>query len=275
MAPEGPLAQVEAPAAWKLIDFLSDVHLHPEDPATAQRLGDYLAPERPDLPDALFVLGDLFEVWVGDDLLDAPPPLGNPFWAECLDLFAVFARQRPVFFVAGNRDFLLGPQACARGGMRRLDDPTVLVAQGRRWLLSHGDALCLADVNYQRFRAEVRSPWWQLAFLARPLSERLSLARALRSESEARRTSPSADRMLDLGDLDTSACRAWLQATLATTLVHGHTHRPATHDLGEGLNRVVLADWDMLAPSPRAEVLRMKQGCLHRIDLAKPHALNF
>lgn len=270
MAPDGPFARVEAPATWKRIDFLSDVHLHPDDPVTAQRLGEYLAPDRPDPPDALFVLGDLFEVWVGDDLMDAPPPLGHSFWAKCLELFSVFARHRPVFFVAGNRDFLLGPEACARGGMQRLDDPTVLVAQGGHWLLSHGDALCLADADYQRFRAEVRGPRWRSAFLARPLDERLRLARALRTESEARRRGQGADRMSEVGDLDAHACRAWLRTALATTLVHGHTHRPATHDLGDGLSRVVLGDWDMLAPSPRADVLRLEQGCLHRIDLAGP-----
>jgi UDP-2,3-diacylglucosamine hydrolase len=147
--------------------------------------------------------------------------------------------------------------------MQLLADPTVLALHGRRWLLSHGDALCLADVDYLRFRAEVRTAAWQEAFLARPLAERRAIARGLRSESEARKQSGA-----EYADADSDAARAWLQAAGASTLIHGHTHRPADHDLGQGLARVVLSDWDLQATPPRAEALRLSAAGAARVPLA-------
>ena len=125
------------------------------------------------------------------------------------------------------------------------------------------DALCLDDVNYMQFRATVRSTDWQQTFLAKPLAERQVIARGLRKQSEARKESGA-----EYADVDTNASRQWLQQAESATLIHGHTHRPAMHDLGDGLQRVVLSDWDMEAKPPRAEVLRLSSQGLQRITLA-------
>ena len=151
--------------------------------------------------------------------------------------------------------------------MQGLSDPTSLDFQGQRWLLSHGDALCLDDTDYQRFRAQVRSADWQQAFLSRPLAEREAVARDLRERSEARKQSMAHDPEL-WADVDAAAAREWLQRAGAPTLIHGHTHRPAEHDLGNGLRRVVLSDWDANARPPRLEVLRLTAGGLQRLPLA-------
>src|SRR5690606_29513446 len=128
----------------------------------------------------------------------------------------------------------------------------VLVFQGRRWLLSHGDALCLDDTDYMRFRAQVRQAAWQQDFLAQPLARREAIARDLRAQSEARKRRTGHDPSL-WADVDAAAARGWLQRAAADTLIHGHTHRPAEHALGDGLRRVVLSDWDARATPPRAE----------------------
>ncbi len=252
------LPELQAPAGWRTVDIVSDLHLQAGEPATHQAWRACL--ERTDRPDALFILGDFFEVWVGDDLLDAPAPLEDTadraFWRRCASELRAFAQRTPTFFLAGNRDFLLGTAGLAACGLIGLNDPTVLVFGGRRWLLSHGDALCLADTDYMAFRAEVRGAGWQQAFLARPLAEREATARSLRERSEARKRTLGPDPSL-WADVDAAAARQWLGQGRASVLVHGHTHRPGEHDLGQGLRRVVLSDWDAAATPRRAEVLRL------------------
>lgn len=260
------VAEWRLPAGWRTLDFLSDLHLQASEPATVQALSQYLAATR---ADAVFLLGDLFEVWVGDDALLEP----GSFEAGCAALLREAARQRPLFFMQGNRDFLTGPQFDALCGTTTLADPTVLDCAGQRLLLSHGDALCLDDVDYQRFRAMARSPAWQAAFLAQPLAQRRAQARGIRAQSESRKSASRQGggdgNMPTYADLDAAATRDWLAAARATTLIHGHTHRPAEHDLGQGLRRVVLSDWDAGAPVPRAEVLRWQCGQgLQRLPLA-------
>ncbi|WP_137896739.1 UDP-2,3-diacylglucosamine diphosphatase [Ramlibacter sp. 2FC] len=248
-------AELSAPAGWRTVDFISDLHLQASEPATFAAWRRYLA-ETP--ADALFILGDLFEVWVGDDA--ATPGSFEALGGDCL---REASARCTLFFLHGNRDFLLGPAFAAQCRMRLLEDPTVLAFAGQRWLLSHGDALCLDDLDYQRFRAEVRSPNWQQDFLARPLAERQALARQMRARSEARKRSDAT-----YADVDAALARQWLQAANATTLIHGHTHRPADHPLGEGLRRIVLSDWDAGAQPPRAQVLRLTPGAdPQRLDL--------
>jgi len=208
--------------------------------------------------DAIVILGDLFEVWVGDDVVDVTPS----FEAHCAVVLQAASRQRPVFFMHGNRDFLLGARFAAVAGMGLLADPTLLTWQGDEddhhgVLLSHGDALCLEDVAYQTFRAEVRSEAWQHQFLNKPRAERIALARHIRTESEAAKRKQPLDSSIDL---DLTATQAWLVASGASVLLHGHTHRPAEHDLGNGLRRVVLSDWDASAQPPRAQVLRVSRA---------------
>ena len=268
-------AELRAPAHWQAVDFFSDLHLQAGDQATFAGWRRHLLCPPTTRASALFILGDLFEVWVGDDALVSHPAdddhLERRFQRVCVALLREHARHTPTFFMAGNRDFLLGPAALKAAGMVGLSDPTVLVLHEQRWLLSHGDALCVDDVDYQAFRAEVRSPAWQQAFLQRPLAEREALARELRARSEARKAEQGNDPAL-WADVDTATARHWLELADPTILIHGHTHRPATHALGEHqgapLRRVVLSDWDLGARPPRADLLRLNDQGLNRIDLA-------
>ncbi|WPB58891.1 UDP-2,3-diacylglucosamine diphosphatase [Xylophilus sp. GOD-11R] len=238
------ISTVAAPAAWQAVDFVSDLHLHADDPRTAAAFLRYLR----DTPaDAVFLLGDIFEVWIGDD---AAQP--GSFEAGIGQALKQAGRSASLYFMHGNRDFLLGAAFTAEAHLTLLDDPAVFEWHDRRWLLSHGDALCLADVDYQRFRSEVRSAAWQSAFLARPIDERRAIARGLRAESGARQAAVTV-----YADADPAMVDAWLDASRAEVLIHGHTHRPTDHTLPGGRQRVVLSDWDMTASPPRAEVLRL------------------
>ena len=252
-----PIAELAAPAGWRMVDFLADLHLEPAQPATLWALRQYLDSTP---ADAVFLLGDLFEVWVGDDAMAEP----GSFEGECCTLLARAAQRHPMYFMHGNRDFLVGAGFTRRTGIDVLADPTVLTFAGRRWLLSHGDALCLNDVEYQRFRAVARDPGWQARLLARPLHERRAQGRSARSESEARKQAGSAV----YADVDATAALAWLRAARAQALIHGHTHLPADHVLAPGLARHVLTDWDLAADPPRAGVLRLTAEGLQRLPLA-------
>jgi UDP-2,3-diacylglucosamine hydrolase len=255
-APAVPrFAQLQAPANWRTADFLSDLHLQPSEPATVEAWRRYLSATP---ADAVFILGDLFEAWVGDD--DAREP---GFTADCAQVLREAAGRRPMFFMHGNRDFLLGTAYAAASGMTLLHDPTVLHFLGRPWLLTHGDALCLDDTAYMAFRAQVRTPEWQQQVLARPLAERRALARQLRGQSESRKDSGE-----PYADVDTAAALQWLHVAQAGVMIHGHTHRPREHELAPGHRRIVLSDWDLAARPPRAEVLRLSAAGEQRIALA-------
>lgn len=260
--PSSPaFAELQADPDWQTLELISDLHLEAGEPATFACWRRYLAQTA---ADAIFILGDLFEVWVGDDAAHEPG-----FEADCAALLRAATRtlqgqHRPVFFLHGNRDFLLGADFAAQVGLTLLPDPTVLTWQDQRWLLSHGDLLCLADTDYLAFRAQVRTRAWQQAFLARSLDERRAVARDIRTRSEARKADPQAI----WADVDDEAARQWLRDAQARTLIHGHTHRPADHALGDGLERVVLSDWHVHATAPRAEVLRLTPAGAQRIRLA-------
>ncbi len=241
--------------AWSCIDVISDLHVCELQPRTVQAWRHYLdtTPAQ-----ALFILGDLFEVWVGDDVLEDP---ASTFERDCVDILRRASERMRVYFMCGNRDFLAGERLMRSSGMQALDDPTVLLLNQQRVLLSHGDAWCLDDHDYLAFRTEVRSPSWQQAFLARPLPQRLALAREMRSASELRKRSHTA-----YADVDEALATAWLTASEAQMLVHGHTHRPATHTLASGQTRWVLSDWDAEVTPARSQVLRWR-GEWQRIDL--------
>jgi UDP-2,3-diacylglucosamine hydrolase len=248
-------AELPAAPSWRSVDCISDLHLQPAEPATFAAWQAYMAATP---ADAIFILGDLFEAWPGDDVLNT-----EGFEAGCAAVLREATRTRPVYFLHGNRDFLVGDAFARATGVQLLADPTVLTFAGRRWLLSHGDALCLGDVDYLKFRAQVRAPDWQHAFLARPLAERQAIAQSLRAESEQRKQSGAS-----YADVDREAALAWLGVAGAPTLVHGHTHRPADHVLDAGHRRIVLSDWDLGAPRPRAEALRLSVAGAQRIPLA-------
>lgn len=236
------------PPSIRTADFISDLHLSPELPQTLSALAAYLRATR---AGALFILGDLFEAWVGDD------SSAMPFESQVLDLLARSAQERPLFIMRGNRDFLLGPRFFEATGAVDLPDPAVVIAPGisrEAVLLSHGDALCLADTAYQQFRSQVRQPAWQEAFLAKPLDQRQAIGAQMRAASREhqQRAEP-----ITYADADSALAQAWLQAAGARTLIHGHTHRPQSELRAEGWQRHVLSDWDCDHASPsRAEVLR-------------------
>ncbi|MFL6693382.1 MAG: UDP-2,3-diacylglucosamine diphosphatase, partial [Ramlibacter sp.] len=162
-----------------------------------------------------------------------------------------------------NRDFLVGDAFSRATGVQLLADPTVLVFAGKRWLLTHGDALCLGDTDYLRFRAMVRDPVFQGRFLEQPLEVRQRVAQSLRSQSESRKQSGAS-----YADVDRDEALAWLAAGRADTMIHGHTHRPGEHVLDARRRRVVLTDWDLGAQPPRGEVLRLSAAGLQRLPLA-------
>jgi UDP-2,3-diacylglucosamine hydrolase len=248
-----------APPQWSRIDFVSDLHLAPDMPLTCAAWEAYLSATP---ADAVFILGDLFDVWIGDDARH------HGFEARCAAMLAQAASRCHVAFMAGNRDFLVGREMLEACGVMALHDPTVLLAFGQRMLLSHGDALCLADTAYQSYRAQVRSPQWQTAALALPLDERRDLAARMRHASEqrnARGELPSAS-----ADIDPEAALAWMQQTSTAVLVHGHTHRPGSTPLAPGRMRHVLSDWDLdtAAARQRAQVLRLTREGFARLSPA-------
>lgn len=246
-----------APPSWRCIDFISDLHLHEGLPKTTQALADYL---RGTPADAVLMLGDIFEAWVGDDMR------GEPYEAACTALFAETGKRLYLGMMVGNRDFLLGQDMISACQAHALQDPTVLEAFGQRFLLIHGDELCLADTAYLRFRTQVRNPTWQQAFQAAPLAARLAQARQMRDASQMHQQSQAPTAW---ADVDEAAASAWMQAAQTRALVHGHTHHPADQAFGpEGCHRHVLSDWDLDHGHPRAQVLRLSATGFERFNLA-------
>jgi UDP-2,3-diacylglucosamine hydrolase len=249
-----PATEFRAPPAWQSIDFISDLHLCDALPHTFEAWAAYM---RGTSADAIFILGDLFEFWQGSDAVQLN------FEGRCIQVLAHAARQRHVALMIGNRDFLITPALLEGLGVQFLADPTLLRAWQHALLLTHGDALCLADVAYQQFRAWTRNPATQQDFLARPLTERVKLSAGIRHASEASRgQAPPAGGW---ADLDAAAAVACMQAAGATQMLHGHTHRPGASTLTPGFDRQVLSDWDLDGPVPRAEVLRLSRAGIERL----------
>jgi UDP-2,3-diacylglucosamine hydrolase len=221
--------------------FIADLHLSPETPDTVRAFSGFLqGPVRG--AERLFILGDLFEYWAGDDDID------SPFNASmCAQLRAASDAGCQIFFMAGNRDFLIGERFAERTGVTRLDEPVAIRTAGRDAVLMHGDILCTDDHDYQAFRTMVRNPTWQATFLARPLAERKALIAQMRAHSEATKQSTA----MAIMDVNAEAVAAVFRAHGCALLIHGHTHRPATHRVnidGRVCERWVLADWHGDAP---------------------------
>jgi UDP-2,3-diacylglucosamine hydrolase len=256
--------EITAAPHWQTVDFISDLHLQASEPQTLAALAHYLA----DTPaQALFILGDLFEVWVGDDALQSLAGI-EPQVARLLHQAS---ERLDLYIMCGNRDFLMGKQLLAACGAHALPDPSVLHLGAACWLLVHGDAQCLADAPYQAFRTQVRSAVWQQDFLSHALEKRQALARQMRAQSEAQKKQLTQAQSPWI-DLDRDACVTLLDTYGADHMVHGHTHQPAQHDLGHGRVRWVLSDWDLHATPPRAEVLRLHAagGEPQRVTLTAP-----
>lgn len=222
--------------------FISDLHLDAERPAVTELFGAFMQRQAM-AADALYILGDLFEAWVGDD---DPSETGAYVAARIREVADAGV---PVFFIRGNRDFLLGETFARRAGMRILPDPAVVMLYGKPAILMHGDLLCTSDTAYQAFRAQTRQPAWQAQFLAQPLAARLAFAAQARAASAAHQGGLKRDDKAQFETL-TDVAPETVDATLARfgidTLIHGHTHRPAIHDLtidGRTCRRIVLGDW--------------------------------
>ncbi|MBL8255810.1 MAG: UDP-2,3-diacylglucosamine diphosphatase [Pseudoxanthomonas mexicana] len=222
--------------------FISDLHLDAERPAVTELFGAFMQKEAT-RADALYILGDLFEAWVGDD---DPSDTGAYVAARIREVADAGV---PVFFIRGNRDFLVGDAFARRAGMRILPDPAVVMLYGKPAILMHGDLLCTGDTAYQAFRAQTRNPAWQAQFLAQPLSARLAFAAQARAASAAHQGGMKQSDKATFETL-TDVAPATVDTTFTQfridTLIHGHTHRPAIHDLtveNRACQRIVLGDW--------------------------------
>jgi UDP-2,3-diacylglucosamine hydrolase len=216
--------------------FISDLHLTHERPEANERFIELLEGKARGA-DALYVLGDFFEYWIGDDDLE------DPFNAVIAGLLGALSRGGvPLYLMHGNRDFLVGERFCAATGAKLLADPSVHEIQGVRTLLMHGDTLCTDDLEYQNWRRTARSEAWQRDFLAKPLAERRRAIVGMRQKSKEVVQAKPADIM----DVNDAAVAQALRAHAVTRLVHGHTHRPGRHALtidGRRAERWVLPDW--------------------------------
>lgn len=215
--------------------FISDLHLAAGHPEIGEQFLDFLRGEARE-SEALYILGDLFDAWLGDDDPNAY------YKAMKLALRGLTDSGVPVFFMHGNRDFAIGKDFAAETGVEILGDPTVVELYGEQVLLSHGDALCTDDVHYQQIRAMTRNPDWLAMMLAKSIEERIAFAQKAREESKARGESLSDEIM----DVNQDAVIAVLREHKVDALLHGHTHRPAVHkvDLGDReATRIVLGDW--------------------------------
>ncbi|WP_318374631.1 UDP-2,3-diacylglucosamine diphosphatase [Enterobacter sp.] len=215
--------------------FIADLHLQTEEPAITAGFLRFLAGTAREA-DALYILGDLFEAWIGDD---DPNPLHRQIAAA---LKALAESGVPVYFIHGNRDFLLGQRFARESGMTLLPEEKVLELYGKRLLILHGDTLCTDDAGYQAFRAKVHQPWLQTLFLALPLFIRMRIAAKMRAGSK----SANRTKSLAIMDVNPQAVVKVMEKHQVQHLIHGHTHRPDIHALtanGEPAYRYVLGAW--------------------------------
>lgn len=211
--------------------FISDCHLDPGRPEIGAALLDFLR-VRAVGASRLYILGDLFEVWLGDD-----DPADEH--AEVIATLQRLARNCNLYFMRGNRDFLVGEQFAERIDMTLLDEPQSLGFGKSRAVLLHGDVMCTDDHEYQQFRAMVRNPAWMAAAMAKPLAERRQMAAQMRADSKVAMLGKSSEIM----DVNPDAVQQCFAENSADIIIHGHTHRPAIHRYGSGRNRIVLGDW--------------------------------
>ena len=229
--------------------FISDLHLDASRPHVTEKFVQFIHDEA-SKADALYILGDLFEAWIGDDVVD---PVGNTVATALAELHKL---RVPVYFIHGNRDFLLGDAWARRARVTLLSDPSLIDIEGQLTLLMHGDLLCIDDVGYQAFRRQVHAPGWQHQFLSRSAAERAAFAAQARDESR-RQTATKDDAIMDV---NADAVLDILRSHNVTRLIHGHTHRPAVHDVdldGVAAQRIVLGDW-----YNQGSVLRLDAGGL-------------
>ena len=212
--------------------FISDCHLDASRPEVTATLANFLE-TRAVTARYLYILGDLFEVWLGDD---DPAPEHQ----QVIGLLRQLGQNTAIFFMAGNRDFLLGKTFADATNITLLDEPHLLLLDNTSVILVHGDILCTDDHDYQAFRSMVRGPEWQSTFLAKTLAERQQIAAQMRSYS----ADAMAQKSMQIMDVNSAAVQKCFRDNEASTIIHGHTHRPAVHNYDSNLSRIVLGDWD-------------------------------
>lgn len=242
--------------------FISDLHLQASLPRTTQAFFDFLA-EHAAFAQQLYLLGDIFEYWAGDDDLETPY---NRAIADTLRQLS--ERGVQLFWIAGNRDFLAGPAFAEAAGLTILGDPHVIHLAGRTIALAHGDAQCTDDTAYMAFRAQVRQPAWQQQFLAMPLAQRKAIIEGVRQNSK----DANKEKSNEIMDVNADAIAALYDSTGTQVLIHGHTHRPALHAVpvnGQTRLRYVLPDWEYDVEAARGGWISLTaDGVLHRFDAA-------
>ena len=253
--------------------LISDLHLTPSMPRTAERFFEFLEKEAR-THEALIILGDLFEFWVGDDA-----KARSPFHQEvATKLKAVSQSGTKIYFMHGNRDFLLGEQYAQKSQMEFLRDPQVMNIANQDWLLTHGDVLCTADSSYQQFRKVVRSQFVQKLFLMLPTLLRIKIASSLRSNSTAKyqRAQKFTPEVIQVkGDVTLNATAALVAISGCQQMIHGHTHRPGYHQEslgGQSWQRWVLSDWDFDHPEtvlPKGNALSITAEGIRSLDLVR------
>ncbi|CUI08944.1 UDP-2,3-diacylglucosamine diphosphatase [Massilia antarctica] len=237
--------------------FISDLHLQAAHARTVDAFFAFLE-ERAMAARALYILGDLFEYWAGDDDLDAP--LHRKIAAA---IRAVRDAGIPVYWIAGNRDFLVGQAFADTAGMELLAEPHIADIGGQRIALVHGDAECTDDIKYMEFRKQVRQPAWQAQFLAMPLAQRKAIIANLREGSKEAHST----KTMEIMDVTPQAIDALFAATGTKVMIHGHTHRPALHEK-DGKRRYVLPDWEPDGEPPRGGWIAIgEDGTITRHDL--------
>lgn len=250
--------RLRAPSDWQHIDFISDLHLDESRPLTTAAWQHYMANTT---ADAVLILGDLFELWVGDDMRR------EPFEAQCAQVLRDAGQRLWLGLMVGNRDFLLGQDLLNDCSAHALADPILLEAFGQGHVLTHGDAWCLSDIDYLAFRQMVRNPTWQGQFLQASLPQRLATARGIRAQSQARKEAPT---METWADVDPGMAAQHLREASSLSLIHGHTHRPGSEPFAlPGAMRHVLSDWDLDQAPFRAEVLRLSRQGLLRLSMVQ------
>lgn len=243
--------------------FIADLHLSEAIPKTVAAFEHFIEVTANEA-DSVFILGDLFEFWIGDDILDAPATDARASFARRMTRLMHTLSERGIglYVMHGNRDFLLGKRFMKDAGAMPLPDPFVITAFGRRIVLAHGDGLCTADRAYQGFRAFARNRLAQRLFLALPLDTRLGIGQRMRTKSEgARMTGVKAKY-----DVTKKAVSELFINSRTHTLIHGHTHRPAMHREVEGV-RWVLPDWELDIDTPRGGYLRLDEDGVSPLPL--------
>lgn len=253
---------MDEPARFKAV-FLSDLHLSEEMPKTTQAFLDFLKNQEHQT-ERLYILGDLFQYWVGDDAMENAPYLQTVTGA----IKTLSDSGTSIFWICGNRDFLTGKKFLKATGATALKEPGILQAGDVRIAMVHGDALCTDDEAYMKFRAKVRNPFWRFFFLLIPLSRRKAIVANARKDSTKSNMAKSAKIM----DVNSDAVKAVIVQTNADVLIHGHTHHPGNHIISlpnRDRHRLVLSDWDLDdKENPRADWLSVTHnGIIERHSL--------